>query len=107
MSQMTDKPSSNEAEFFAREEAEKLYRLHQEKLKHETQEQAADDKAAHWMKCAKCGYSLQTIKWRDVQIDKCFRCGVVVLDDGELEALAGKEQPDGFLASFSTLFKKS
>ena len=73
---MSEKPSQNESEFFAREEAEKLHRLHQEKLK-------------------------------SVEIDKCFRCGVILLDDGELEQLAGKEQPDGFLASFSTLFKKS
>jgi hypothetical protein len=102
---MTDKPSSNEAEFFAREEAEKLYRLHQEKLKADDAARAAEEKAAHWMKCSKCGYSLETIKWRNVDIEKCFRCGVIVLDAGELETLAGKEQPDSFFSSFSTLFK--
>jgi hypothetical protein len=102
---MTDKPSSNEAEFFAREEAEKLYRLHQEKLKADDAAKAADEKAAHWMKCSKCGYSLETIKWRNVDIEKCFRCGVIVLDAGELETLAGKEHPDSFFSSFSTLFK--
>ena len=103
---MSEKPSQNEAEFFAREEAEKLYRLHQEQLKTDDAEKAAAEKAAHWMKCGKCGYGLTTVKWRNVEIDKCFRCGVILLDDGELEQLAGKEQPDGFLASFSTLFKK-
>lgn len=102
---MTDKPSSNEEEFFAREEAEKLYRLHKENLKANDQQRAEEEKKAHWMKCPKCGYGLETLKWRSVDVDKCFRCGVIVLDDGELETLAGKETPGGFISSFSTLFK--
>ena len=101
---MTDKPSSNEEEFFAREEAEKLYRLHKENLKANDQQRAEEEKKAHWMKCPKCGYGLETLKWRSVDVDKCFRCGVIVLDDGELETLAGKETPGGFISSFSTLF---
>ena len=46
---------------------------------------------------------LQTIRWRNVDVEKCFRCGAILLDDGELEKLAGKEQ--GFFTSFGTLFK--
>jgi hypothetical protein len=103
---MVDKPTRNEDEFFAREEAEKLHRLHQERLRTSDKAKAEAEKQLHWMKCPKCGYGLETIKWRNADIDKCFRCGVIVLDDGELEALAGKESPDGFLSSFSTLFKK-
>ncbi len=102
---MTDKPSNQEEEFFAREEAEKLYRMHKEKLKAQDAATAEAEKQAHYMKCPKCGYGLETIKWRKVDVDKCFRCGVVVLDDGELETLAGQEHPQGFVASLSTLFK--
>ena len=102
---MTVKPSNNEDEFFAREEAEKLYRLHKDKLKAQDTAQAEADKKAHWMKCPKCGYDLETIKWRKVDVDKCFRCGVLVLDDGELETLAGDEHPSGFVHSMRTLFK--
>lgn len=102
---MTAKPSNNEDEFFAREEAEKLYRLHKEKLKEQDSAKADADKKAHWMKCPKCGYDLETIKWRNVDIDKCFRCGVITLDDGELETLAGSEQAGGFIHSFRGLFK--
>ena len=102
---MTAKPSNNEDEFFAREEAEKLYRLHKEKLKEQDAAKAEAEKQAHWMKCPKCGYDLETIKWRNVDIDKCFRCGVIARDDGELETLAGNEQAGGFLSSFKGLFK--
>ena len=104
---MVEKPTRNEEELFAREEAEKLHVIHQEKIKATDQKKAEEEKALHFMKCPKCGYALETLKWRAVEIDKCFRCGVIVLDNGELEALAGTESPDGFFSSFSTLFKKA
>ena len=97
------KPTNAEEEFFAREEAEKLYKLHKEALKKTTAKEAADQKQAHFMKCGKCGYDLQTVRWRNVDIERCFRCGVVLLDDGELEKLAGNEL--GFFSSFKGLFK--
>jgi hypothetical protein len=103
---MPKKPSESEEEYFAREEAEKLYKLHQEKLKAEDAKKRDDDKKLHWMKCPKCGYDLQTVRWRTVDIDKCFSCGVIVLDDGELEKLAGKEEAGQFVSSFIGLFKK-
>ncbi len=103
---MSDKPSNNEEEFIAREEAEKLYRVHQERLKAEDTQKAEADKKLHWMKCPKCGYDLEVIKWRQVEIDKCFRCGVIALDDGELEQLAGQENDTGLLSGLSKLFKK-
>lgn len=103
---MTDKPTRNEDEFFAREEAEKLHKLHSEKLKTISKEKQEAEKQAHWMKCGKCGYDLQTIRWRNVDVDKCFRCGAILLDDGELEKLAGQEDSKQFVSSFLGLFKK-
>jgi hypothetical protein len=49
-----------------------------------------EQKKLHWMKCPKCGSDLEEIAFRGVKIDKCFVCGGVYLDDGELEQLAGK-----------------
>ncbi len=45
---------------------------------------------AHWMRCPKCGSELAEVQFRDVKVDKCFTCGGVYLDDGELEQLTGK-----------------
>ncbi|MCH9683390.1 MAG: zf-TFIIB domain-containing protein [Deltaproteobacteria bacterium] len=42
------------------------------------------------MRCPKCGMPLDEITFRGVKVDKCFGCGGVYLDDGELEELAGK-----------------
>jgi uncharacterized protein len=47
-------------------------------------------KKLHWMRCAKCGEQLTEVQFRDVKVDKCFACGGVYLDDGELEQLTGK-----------------
>ncbi|MEM9461178.1 MAG: zf-TFIIB domain-containing protein [Myxococcota bacterium] len=47
-------------------------------------------RALHWMCCPKCGLDLTEITFRGVKVDKCFACGGVYLDDGELEQLAGK-----------------
>lgn len=58
-----------------------------EDLSDEEQEQL---RALHWMHCPKCGLSLSEITFRGVKVDKCFGCGGVYLDDGELEQLAGK-----------------
>ena len=68
----------------------------------------ADERAAlrklHLMHCPKCGLKLEEITFRGVRVDKCFACGGVYLDDGELEELAG--QP-GFLEALRRMFSRS
>jgi hypothetical protein len=102
---MSDKPSHTEDEYFAREEALKLQKIHKEKIAEADQSDQDKRKELHWMKCPKCGWDLETIKWRDVDVDKCFHCGVIVLDDGELEKLAGNEHEESWVNSVFTLFK--
>ncbi|MBK6916071.1 MAG: zf-TFIIB domain-containing protein [Deltaproteobacteria bacterium] len=53
------------------------------------------------MHCPKCGMELSEITFRGVKVDKCFACGGVWLDDGELEELAGKP---GFFEALRRLF---
>lgn len=57
----------------------------------------------HFMHCPKCGLKLEEITFRGVRVDKCFACGGVFLDDGELEDLAG--QP-GFFEALRRLFSR-
>ena len=102
---MPDKPSRSEDEYFAREEAEKLHRLHVDKARQLTAAEKEQRKNTHYMKCGKCGYDLQTVRWRNVDVDKCFHCGAILLDDGELEKLAGAEHSGEFIRSFIGLFK--
>jgi hypothetical protein len=57
----------------------------------------------HFMHCPKCGVEIEEITFRGVRIDKCFGCGGVWLDDGELEELAGKP---GWFEAMRSLFSR-
>ena len=102
--EMTTGKSEQEEEYIMREE---MTRLRESAKKREAEleaEEREQQKQAHWMRCAKCGAELKEVVFRGVKIDKCFACGGVYLDDGELEQLVGK--PTWFDA-FSEMFKGS
>ena len=67
----TDKPSRNEDEYFARQEAE---RLAQQRAAAKAEAEAAE-RQSHFMKCPKDGYDLATQEIQEVQIDVCSHCG--------------------------------
>lgn len=97
------KPTSKEEEYFAREECIKL-----RKLANKTQQEMATDekkmlKDLHWMHCPKCGMQLHTILINKVEVDKCFSCGGIFLDDGELEKISGRGT--SFFEEMNDVFK--
>jgi hypothetical protein len=103
----TPKPSSPEEEYFARENAEKLRRLAHERAKELEEDRKAELKRLHWMRCPKCGMELQTVRFRSIEIDRCFNCGVTVFDEGELEKIGvdtGKS--DSVMTSILNIFKR-
>jgi hypothetical protein len=99
----TKKPSHEEEEYFAKEEATRLHGLAVEKARQLAEEERARLKALHFMKCPKCGFDLQAVRFKGLTIDKCFHCDGTWLDTGELEALAGRESD--LLHKIVALFK--
>ena len=99
------KPSDAEDEYFAKEEAARLHALAVEKNRQLEAQEAVARREAHWMKCPKCGYDLEAIKFKGLTLNRCFHCGGNWLDAGELEALAGKEPTHGVLQQIVALFK--
>lgn len=99
----TKKPSHEEEEFFAKEEAARLHALAQERSRKTQAEERERLKQLHFMHCPKCGLELSAMKFKGLTIDKCFHCGGTWLDAGELEALAGRESD--FLRRVIALFK--
>lgn len=79
----TDKPSRNEDEYFAREEAERLAKLRAR----EKSAQTAAERKSHYMKCPKDGSDLHSEAFHGVQIDRCDECHGIWLDGGEIELL--------------------
>ncbi len=83
----SDKPSRNEDEYFAREDAE-LMRKQRERA-HAAAIEA--ERKTHYMKCPKDGYDLSSSEYHGVQIETCPHCGGMWLDAGELEAVAHED----------------
>ena len=85
----TDKPSRNEDEYFAQQNAELL------KKQRDLADKAAREaeRRSHYMKCPKDGHDLATSEYHGVQIETCPHCGGMWLDAGELEAVAHEDRP--------------
>ena len=98
------KPSSKEEEYHLRQEAEKL-KGRAEQVRRETQQAEREElKQLHWMRCPKCGMELTEIEYRGIQLDKCFSCGGIYLDDGEMEQIAASPDDQGLFAGLSRVF---
>jgi uncharacterized protein len=84
-----EKPSRNEDEYFAREDAE-LLRKQRERAAAASVEA---ERKTHYMKCPKDGYDLMSSEYHGVAIETCPHCGGMWLDAGELEAVAKGDSP--------------
>lgn len=83
----SDKPSRNEDEYFAREDAELL-----RKQRERAQAAALEaERKSHYMKCPKDGHDLASSQYHGVQIETCPHCGGMWLDAGELDAVSHEE----------------
>lgn len=98
---MSDKPSRNEEEYFAKRSAE-LLRQQRDAIK----KTAADtERHSHYMKCPKCGYDLITGDWHGVQIDQCTHCHGLWLDAGQAESLLAHPDRGMFARVFRALLR--
>ncbi len=91
---MSDKPSRNEEEYFARQEAELL----KARRANAQRASAKAELQTHYMKCPKCGHDLATEQYHGLEVDRCTQCDGVWFDAGEAEQLID-EGHEGVLAS--------
>jgi hypothetical protein len=97
---MDSKPTKTEDEYFLKHDAE-LIKAQRAKL---DAERAAAERAAHFMKCPKCGADLAEQTFKHVKVDVCPECHGMWLDNGELDMIA--EVNDGAVGGFiRDLFK--
>jgi len=80
---VNEKPSRNEDEYFAKQDAELIKEL-RAKLDAERTQQ---ERSAHYMKCPKDGADLQEREVESVKVDVCPECQGIWLDHGELDLL--------------------
>ena len=101
---MSNEKNASEEEYFVRLEREERARAVVEAEKAKGEAARAELKALHHQRCGKCGGELKPRDFRGVEIDVCAGCSCVLLDPGELEALAGKDE-SGALAGIASLFR--
>ena len=85
-----EKPSRNEDEYFAKEDAE-LMRKQRERA---SAASAEAERKLHHMKCPKDGYDLTSSVVHGVTIETCPHCGGIWLDAGELDAISKDDSPN-------------
>jgi uncharacterized protein len=84
-----EKPSRNEDEYFAQQNAELLRKQRDQAAA----AALAAERQSHFMKCPKDGYDLASSEYHGVQIETCPHCGGIWLDAGELEVISHEERP--------------
>jgi Zn-finger nucleic acid-binding protein len=85
----TEKPSRNEDEYFAQQNAELL-----QKQREQAEKAAREaERKTHYMKCPKDGFDLESSEFHGVTIETCPHCGGMWLDAGELAVVSHEERP--------------
>lgn len=97
---MPDKPSSNEEEYFLKQDAELVAAL---RARRDSERQVAE-RQSHFMKCPKCGADLKEVTAHSIAVDACPDCKGMWLDAGELDVLR-KVKEHRFGALFAELFR--
>jgi Zn-finger nucleic acid-binding protein len=87
------KPSSSEAEYFVREDAEKKRRIALKAQKDLAEADKARLRQLHFMHCPKCGLEMHEVKMEGFDVDVCFGCNGIFLDQGDLEHLRSLQRP--------------
>jgi hypothetical protein len=57
-------------------------------------EELARLKAAHFMKCPKCGHDMKEETLENVSVDRCTHCEGIYFDAGELDQVLLKKEGD-------------
>ncbi len=94
--------SVSEEEYFLALRIEQLAKLREVAAIQNVEAAAEAARELHFHMCGKCGKNMRTTEFNGVSIERC-ECGAVLLDPGELELLASKDE-SGFL---SGLFGRS
>ena len=97
---MADAPSTNEDEYFLKQDAELVKELRAKRAA----EREEAERQSHFMKCPKDGADLKEVKNADVSVDVCSECGGVWLDAGELDLLR-KVKEHRFGSLFAEIFR--
>lgn len=87
--EMKDQGYSKEDEYFHKKDQELMAKLREKADAQRAKLEAENQKKEYWMRCPKCGSTLNEEKYDLVLVDRCSSqsCGGIFFDGGELEML--------------------
>jgi uncharacterized protein len=100
-----EKPSNVEDEYFAREDAERLRKLHYEEQRRLGQSEKDDLRKLHGGRCSNCGALMVPEQAGDVRILHCPACGGAFLDKTAWNYLHAHAEPHSVMGAVLNWFK--
>jgi hypothetical protein len=87
--EMKDQGYSKEDEYFHKKDQELVAKLREQADAQRAKLESENQKKEYWMRCPKCGSTLNEEKYDQVFVDRCSSksCGGIFFDGGELEML--------------------
>ncbi len=101
----TEKPSTAEDEYFARENAERLRKLHYDEQRRLRQSEKDALRRLHSGRCSNCGALMIPEQAADVRFLHCPACGGAFLDKGAWEFLHAHAEPHTVMGAVLNWFK--
>lgn len=89
-----------ESEYFYKLNKELIERRRRELDQQRAAQAAQQEKAAHWMRCPKCGHQLKQANLLGIVVDECSGCGGLFLDRGEVRTLLEVKEPQGAFVEY-------
>ena len=102
-----NKPSTNEEEYFKREDVERLRKLHAEEQARMKQSERDALKAKHQGRCSGCGALMVPERIAGATILHCPACGGAFLDRPSWEFIHAHAEPHSVMASVLNWFKSA
>ncbi|MDA1045163.1 MAG: zf-TFIIB domain-containing protein [Verrucomicrobia bacterium] len=101
-------PGYDREELYFFEQNKKLFEARRKRLNAERLQRAhADNQAAHWMKCPKCGEDMQEADMSGIKVDRCTSCLGTYFDAGELDLLLECKEHVGLWGRLYQIFHSS
>jgi DNA-directed RNA polymerase subunit RPC12/RpoP len=100
----TEKPGTLEEEYFVREDAERIRKLHYDELRRMAQSEREALRALHKGRCAECGAQLVPELVGEVKIQHCPTCGGAFLDKRAWDTVHGHAEPHSVMGAILNWF---
>ncbi|HEY6050244.1 MAG TPA: zf-TFIIB domain-containing protein [Thermoanaerobaculia bacterium] len=102
-----EKPSTQEEEYFVREDAERLRKLHYEEQRRLAEHEKEALRRLHAGRCSQCGAQLVPERVGEIVVQHCPACGGAFLDRRAWEFLHSHAEPHSVMNAILNWFRSA